>query len=71
MGHLRERQTRYRLRLLLELHHEDELRVGHAAVLVHVQLLNHGLGLLHLHKNNKLHCQKYFLSLLDRPGILN
>ena len=35
-------------RLLLVLHDEDELGVGHLAVLVHVQLVDHGLGLLHL-----------------------
>ena len=34
--------------LLLVLHDEDELGVGHLAVLVHVQLVDHGLGLLHL-----------------------
>mgnify|MGYP001324113275 CR=1 FL=1 len=34
--------------LLLVLHDEDELGVGRLAVLVHVQLVDHGLGLLHL-----------------------
>ena len=34
--------------LLLVLHDEDELGVGHLAVLVHVKLVDHGLGLLHL-----------------------